>query len=89
MLAGAYVSVARTLPSLELADRIPSSETTKIYDSSPTPVLLAELRGLDDRQVLSGDDIPQVMRDAVVAAEDPRFYEHKSGGEVGGGSRAR
>ncbi len=77
MLAGAYVSVARTLPSLELADRIPSSETTKIYDSSPTPVLLAELRGLDDRQVLAGEDIPQVMRDAVVAAEDPRFYEHK------------
>ena len=77
MLAGAYVSVARTLPSLELADRIPSSETTKIYDSSPTPVLLAELRGLDDRQVLEGDDIPQVMRDALVAVEDPRFYEHK------------
>lgn len=77
MVAGAYVSVARTLPSLELADRIPSSDTTKIYDSSPTPVLLAELRGLDDRQTLSGDDIPQVMRDAVVAVEDPRFYEHK------------
>jgi penicillin-binding protein 1A len=77
MLTGAYVSVARMLPSLELADRIPSSDTTKIYDSSPTPVLLAELRGLDDRRILSGDDIPQVMRDAVVALEDPRFYEHK------------
>jgi penicillin-binding protein 1A len=80
MLGGAYVSVARTLPSLELADRVQSSETTKIYDSSPTPVLLTELRGLDDRQILEGDDIPQVMRDALVAAEDPRFYEHKGMG---------
>jgi len=77
LLAGAYVSVARTLPSLELADRIPASETTKIYDSSPTPVLVTELRGLEDRQILTGDEIPQVMRDAVVAIEDPRFYEHK------------
>ncbi len=77
MLAGAYVSVARTLPSLELADRIPSPETTKIYDSSPEPVLLAELRGLDGRQALAGDQIPQIARDAIVAAEDPRFYERK------------
>ena len=77
MLAGAYVAVARTLPSLELGDRIPSPQTTKIYDASPTPVLLAELRGLENRDVPSGDEIPQVMRDAVVAIEDPRFYEHK------------
>ena len=68
---------SRTLPSLELADRIASPQSTKIYDSSSTPVLLAELHGLENRDVLTADEIPQVMRDAVVAIEDPRFYEHK------------
>ena len=42
-----------------------------------TPVLLAELHGLENRDVLSGDQIPQVMRDAIVAVEDSRFYVHK------------
>jgi penicillin-binding protein 1A len=77
MFAGAYVAVTRTLPALELGNRIASPQTTKIYDSSPTPVLLAELRGLENRDVLSDDEIPQVMRDAIVAIEDPRFYAHK------------
>ena len=77
MFAGAYVAVTRTLPSLELGDRIASPQSTKIYDSSATPVLLAELHGLDNRDVLSADEIPQVMRDAIVAIDDPTFYTHK------------
>ena len=77
MLAGAYVSIAQTLPALEFGERIASPQTTKIYDASQTPVLLAELHGLENRDVLSGEDIPQVMRDAVVAIEDSRFYAHK------------
>jgi penicillin-binding protein 1A len=77
LFAGAYVSVARTLPSVELAGRIASPQATRIYDASPTPVLLAELHGPDSRDVLAAEDIPQVMRDAVVAIEEPRFYEHK------------
>ena len=76
-VAGAYVALARALPSLELGERIASPQATKIYDASPTPVLLAELRGLENRDVLSADQIPQVMRDAIVAVEDPRFYVHK------------
>lgn len=75
-LAGFYVAVARTLPSLELAGDISSPETTRIYDDSQSPVLLAELHGLEDRDVLPADQIPQVMRDAVVAVEDERFYLH-------------
>ena len=74
---GAYLGVARALPSLDLTSRLASPLTTKIFDASPTPVLLAEIHGLGARDVLPGDQIPQVMRDAIVAAEDPRFYEHK------------
>ncbi|OFW61310.1 MAG: hypothetical protein A2133_02535 [Actinobacteria bacterium RBG_16_64_13] len=76
MIAGFYVAMTRTLPSLELALNISSAETTRIYDDTTDPVLLAELHGLENRQVLSTDKIPQVIRDAVVSIEDERFYEH-------------
>jgi penicillin-binding protein 1A len=76
MLAGFYVGVARTLPSLELTADISAEQPTKIYDDSDTPVLLAQLHGLENREILTSDQIPQVMRDAVVAIEDERFYQH-------------
>jgi len=74
--AGFYVSVARTLPSLEVAGEITSPQTTRIFDASESPVLLAELHGTENREVLASDQIPQLMRDAVVAIEDERFYQH-------------
>lgn len=76
MLAGFYVAVARTLPSLELTGAVESAQTTRIFDDGESPTLLAELHGAENRQILSSDDIPQVMRNAVVAIEDERFYEH-------------
>lgn len=77
MCAGAYVGIARSLPVLDLDTARAVAETTKIYDSSQPPVLIGELRGLENRQALSAGSIPQVMRDAVVAIEDERFYAHK------------
>ena len=76
MMAGFYVAVARTLPTLQLAENITTEQTTRIYDDSDQPVLLAELHGLENREVLSSEEMPQVVRDAVVALEDERFYEH-------------
>lgn len=76
MIAGFYVAVARTLPSLPLSADIAKQQTTRIYDDSEEPVLLAELHGLENREVLSSEEMPQVIRDAVVALEDERFYEH-------------
>ena len=75
MLAGFYVAVARTLPSLELTENVSPEQTTRIYDDSPNPTLLAELHGIENREVLTHDQIPQMVRDAVVALEDERFYE--------------
>lgn len=75
-IAGFYVAMARSLPTLELTSDISSAETTKIFDDSETPVLLAELHGLENRQALSSDEIPQILKDALVAVEDERFYEH-------------
>ena len=57
--------------------------TTATYDTSRTSVVyaadgsvLAEWHGEQDRTIVTMDAIPQVMRDAVVAIEDERFYEH-------------
>jgi penicillin-binding protein 1A len=76
LIAGFYVAMARSLPTLELTQDVSAAQTTKIFDNSETPVLLAELHGLENREALSTDEIPQVLRDAVVAIEDERFYEH-------------
>ncbi len=37
---------------------------------------LAELHGEQDRDPVALEQIPQVVRDAVIAVEDARFYEH-------------
>ncbi len=76
MLAGFYVAVTRTLPSFALTENISPEQTTRIYDDSQDPVLLAELHGIENRELLTHDQIPQVVRDAVVALEDERFYQH-------------
>ena len=76
MVAGFYVAMARSLPPLQLTQDIATAQSTKIFDDSEDPVLLAELHGLENREVLLSDEIPQVLKDAVVAIEDERFYQH-------------
>ncbi len=76
-LAGFYVGVTRSLPSLELTGARGSAQTTRIFDDSESPTLLAELHGVENRQTLSAAEIPQILRDAVVAIEDERFYQHQ------------
>lgn len=73
--AGMYVAVAGNLP--ELGPEYQAAQTTKIFTDGENPVLLAELHGVEDREIVPGEQIPQHMRDAVVAEEDRRFYEHQ------------
>ena len=77
MLAGFYVAVDRSLSSLDLTAARGTAQTTRIFDDSDSPTLLAELHGVENRQTLEADEIPQIMRDAVVAIEDERFYIHQ------------
>ena len=52
---------------------------------APKPVLLlgsdgtqfGQIRPAQRREVLRGEDIPEVMRQAIISAEDSRFLEHK------------
>jgi penicillin-binding protein 1A len=67
---------ARELPDIrDLGDYRPR-EVTRVYASDGA--LLAELLGDDavHRTVVPPEAIPEVMRQAIIAAEDNRFYEH-------------
>lgn len=77
LLSGLYVALARNLPSLEAQQQVKAAQTTKIFDDAQEPHLLAEIHGAENREIVGPDDIPQHMREAVVAVEDERFYTHR------------
>lgn len=85
--SGLYVGIASDLPSLAAQGEYQAAQTTKVFDSADPPRLLAELHGIENREVVSGDSISQFVRDAVVATEDQRFYSH-SGVDLLGIARA-
>ncbi|MBI2635091.1 MAG: penicillin-binding protein [Parcubacteria group bacterium] len=50
-------------------------QSTKIYDHE-NKVLLYEIHGEEKRTVIPFDQIPQIVKDATIAAEDTDFYKH-------------
>jgi membrane peptidoglycan carboxypeptidase len=61
-----------TLPNV--TDTLFAAQSTVITDRRG--VELYRLFSEQDRTYVSGDQIPQVMKDAIVAIEDRRFYSH-------------
>ena len=49
---------------------------TRIYDSSGNKIL-AVLRGSENRVLVDYDDISPLMKQAIVAVEDRRYFEHR------------
>jgi penicillin-binding protein 1A len=74
LCALAATAVACDLPRLEDQRERPLAQTTFLYTS--TGSLITPLHATEDRVVLSEDQMTQDVRDAVVAIEDRRFYEH-------------
>lgn len=74
---GAYLMhLTTTLPDLQAdPDAIQVAQTSIVYAADGT--VLAEWYDAEDRTVVPNDVIPQVLKDATVAIEDKRFYEHK------------
>lgn len=68
-------SVSAGAPRLADQKSVILAETSRIYAADGT--LLAYLHGVENRTIIGGDRIPAVMKDAVVAIEDHRFYEHR------------
>ena len=73
-VAGAIFAVSRNLPSLDQLEKRKNAVNTTIYDRHGE--LIAELHGAENRVLVPSRDIPQVMKDATVAVEDERFYQH-------------
>lgn len=74
--SGAFAySLVSALPDPERINERTVVESTKIYDRTGK-VLLYEIHGEEKRTVINLRDVPQTMREATIAAEDDRFYQH-------------
>ena len=73
-IAGGYIAVSRSIPSIEELKKYNPSGGTKIY--SDEDVLIGELK-IEKGIFIPIDAIPQNMVNALVAVEDSRFWKHK------------
>ncbi len=72
---GIMTAVAGDLPELENRAQFERAENSVIVDRNGTR--LATLTNNEGRILVSSDEIAPVMKEAVVAIEDQRFYEHR------------
>ena len=83
---GLVSSIASELPQLEPGKERRTERLGYIYASDGKTVL-AVLRGSESRVVVESDEISPAMKQAIVAVEDRRFWEH-SGVDIQGMARA-
>jgi penicillin-binding protein 1A len=72
---GLVTAIAGEIPKLDPSKQR-HQENTKIYDSTGKKVL-AILRGDENRVLVEYGDIAPVMKQAIVAIEDRRYFEHR------------
>ena len=82
---GIMMAVAQDLPALESREQYKRAENSVVYDAYGQK--LATLTNNQGRVFVNADQIAPVMKEAVVAIEDQRFYEH-SGVDFQGIARA-
>jgi penicillin-binding protein 1A len=84
-LFGMLISVASDLPSLENKAEYRAAQNSKLYFDDPDdpackdlgdPCEMARLTGNQNRVLLGEDQISPFIKNAVIAIEDRRFYEH-------------
>ncbi len=73
-LVAALAASACSVPHLSGLRARPLAQTSFLYAADGS--VITELHAEQDRVVLSASQIPQFLRDAVVAIEDRRFYLH-------------
>jgi penicillin-binding protein 1A len=70
-----FVFYAKDLPRPEIFTEKHFIESTKIYDRTGK-VLLYEIYGEEKRTIVSLENIPEYLKQAVIVAEDANFYHH-------------
>ena len=66
---------------IELPKTFPPIQSTFMYDRNGS--LLASIHGAVDRTIIPFDQMPESLRDAVIAVEDHGFYQHPGIDPVG------
>jgi penicillin-binding protein 1A len=64
-----------SLPTLEELTPSPIAQTSKVYAFDGS--LLTEFHAEENREIISFHQMSQYIKDAIVAVEDKRFYEHE------------
>ena len=72
---GIMMAVAQDLPKLENRAQYERAENSVVYDREGNR--LATLTNNEGRILVESDEIAPVMKEAVVAIEDQRFYDHR------------
>lgn len=72
-LASTYVFLAPSLPTAETMHKVELSVPLRVYSSSGG--LISQI-GEQRRIPVTYDQIPELVRNAVLAAEDDRFFQH-------------
>ena len=73
---GMVLGIRSDIPQLEVQKSQRLERDGQIFDSSGKRVL-AVLRGSESRVIVDSKDISPVMKQAIVAIEDQRFFEHR------------
>jgi penicillin-binding protein 1A len=70
----ALLGAGCSLPDIDEVEERPLAQTSFMYATDGS--LITPLHATEDRVILRRDQIPQTLRDATVAIEDRRFYDH-------------
>ncbi|MDD2377876.1 MAG: transglycosylase domain-containing protein, partial [Bacilli bacterium] len=89
-----FFMIAKNAPTFD-PDKLYKKESTVIYDNEGK--IIAKL-GIEKREKITYDELPEVLIDAIIATEDSRFFQHNgfdlprffkaSLGQVAGNSEA-
>ncbi|MDD8034023.1 MAG: PBP1A family penicillin-binding protein [Acidobacteriota bacterium] len=71
---GTFVAVRRTLPDLSGLESYEPALSTKVLADDGQVV--REI-GVEKRTIVTYEQIPAVLRDAILATEDPHFFKHR------------
>ena len=74
MIVGIAKAYSETTPTLDTAKIQNQAQTSYIYDCNGE--LITEYRGTENRVMATSDEIPDNLKNAFVAIEDVRFYQH-------------
>jgi membrane peptidoglycan carboxypeptidase len=75
VLAGSLIGLVYTLAKVPLVDQVPAAQTTVLLDRRGVEIGTVST-ATENRRIVPLSDIPKVMREAALAAEDRDFYEH-------------